>query len=262
VEPNEYRTIFRVEQQHWWYVGMARLTITLLVQLYPGRQELRILDAGCGTGGAMPYLAQFGRVTGCDLSSLALALGRQRRLKRLVQSSVTRLPFASGQFDLVTSFDVLYHRAVEDYHQALAEFYRVLRPGGRLFLRLPAYDWLRGRHDTIIHTARRFTTARIAQALVAEGFTVERLSYVNFLLFPLALFKRLLERAFTGDDATSDIHPNPTWQDRLLVHFLGVEARWLQRHNLPFGLTVLAIGRKPYSSPLLPTAVTHASPSQ
>jgi len=223
---------------------MERVTTTLLTDLYPGRTDLHILDAGCGTGGAMQYLAQFGRVTGCDLSTMALDLSRQHNLTLLVQSSVTQLPFAPDQFDLVTSFDVLYHRAVGDYRGALAEFYRVLKPGGRIFLRLPAYNWLRGRHDTIIHTAHRFTTQEVSQALINEGFMIEKSSYVNSLLFPLALAKRIGEQILPDKGSTSDIQPNPSWQDKLLVNFLNAEARWLQRHNLPFGLTVLAIGRK------------------
>jgi hypothetical protein len=127
---------------------------------------------------------------------------------------------------------------------ALAEFYRVLKPGGRLFLRLPAYDWLRGRHDKIIHTAHRFTTQEVGQALINRGFVIEKLSYANTLLFPLALARRLAEQALPDGGLTSDIHPNPPWLDASLTRVLNLEARWLQRHNLPLGLTVLAVGRK------------------
>ena len=42
----------------------------------------------------------------------------------------------------------------------------------------------------------------------------------------------------------SDVHPNPIWQDPLFAQFLFAEARWLVRHTLPFGLTVIAVGRK------------------
>ena len=92
--------------------------------------------------------------------------------------------------------------------QALGEFRRVLRPGGRVLLRLPAHDWLRGSHDAVIHTARRFTTRNIAQSLHEAGFVVERLSYANTLLFPLALGKRLLERTTpSGPLARSDVAP-------------------------------------------------------
>jgi SAM-dependent methyltransferase len=245
MNPTEYQTMYTVEDRHWWYVGMQRITTSLVASLYPNRRDLRILDAGCGTGAAMQYLAPFGRVTGCDFSALALQFCRQRGLARLGQGSVTQLPFAAESFDLITSFDVLYHRAVGDYCQALAEFWRVLRPGGRVLLRLPAYNWLRGHHDEIIHTARRFTAGELRHDLQSSQFRVERLSYANTLLFPLALGKRLVERLRPpADESVSDIHPNPPWQDKLLARFLYTEAIWLARGSLPFGLTVVAVGTK------------------
>ncbi|HEX6384171.1 MAG TPA: class I SAM-dependent methyltransferase, partial [Anaerolineae bacterium] len=236
--------IYQVEDQHWWYTGMRQITITLIASLYRDRSDLQILDAGCGTGAAMAYLSAFGAVTGCDLFTQALDFCRLRGLSCLSQATVTRLPFAAESFDLVTSFDVLYHRAVGDYQDALVEFHRVLKPDGRVLLRLPAYNWLRSHHDDIIHTARRFTTNELRQALIASHFAVEKLSYANTLLFPLALGKRVAERFFSVNGSTSDIHPNPPWQDRLLARFLFAEARWLVHWPLPFGLSVIAIGRK------------------
>lgn len=243
MDAKEYETIYAVENRHWWYTGMQRITTTLLSGYCPGRQDLEILDAGCGTGGAMGHLASLGTVTGCDLSALALSFCRKRGLARLGQASVMALPFASERFDLVTSLDVLYHRAVSDYDQALREFHRVLKPGGHLFLRLPAYDWLRGRHDEVVHTGHRFTVPELRTALAATGFAIDKLSYANALLFPLSLLKRLAERIVPGGTG-SDIQLNPRWLDALLARPLYLEARWLSRHNLPFGLSVLGIGMK------------------
>jgi ubiquinone/menaquinone biosynthesis C-methylase UbiE len=245
MEPGEYETMYHVEDQHWWYTGMKQITLTLVDHCYPGRTDLAILDAGCGTGAVMGYLAPFGRVTGCDISPLALNFCRQRGLTHLGQSSVTRLPFPAESFDLVTSFDVLYHRAVGDYRNALVEFHRVLKPDGRLFLRLPAYNWLRGHHDEIIHTTHRFTAGELQQALTTSQFTVEKLSYANTLLFPLALGKRLAEKIFPPQAGmASDVKANSERQDKLLARFLHTEARWLKKVNLPFGLTVIAIARR------------------
>lgn len=245
MEPSEYRAIHAVEERHWWYIGMRAITEGLVETLYPGRNDLRILDAGCGTGGAMAYLSRFGAVTGCDVSSLALGFCRARGLTSLGQASVTALPFPAATFDLVTSFDVLYHRAVGDTLAALRDFRRVLRPGGRVLLRLPAFDWLRGGHDVVIHTERRFTTHEVAASLHESGFIVERLSYANTLLFPLAAAKRLLERAAPGGPvARSDVAHNPAWLDIVLSQPLRAEAAWLRRRGLPVGLTVVAVGRK------------------
>ncbi len=239
----EYEVMFAAEDQHWWYLGMQRITTTLVAQLYPHPGILRILDAGCGTGAGMQYLSAFGLVTGCDVSSMALHFCRQRDLERLSQASVTRLPFCSEWFDLVTSFDVLYHRAVGDYTRALLEFNRVLRPGGRILLRLPAYDWIRGRHDRAIHTTHRFTAGELHRALDASGFVVEKLSYANALLFPLALTRRFLDKVLPKEEG-SDLHRTSLGKYAFLAKFLYAESRWLVHHSLPFGLSVIAIARK------------------
>jgi SAM-dependent methyltransferase len=245
MDPSEYRTIYAVEDRHWWYVGMRRITLALLDEVYGRRDDLRILDAGSGTGAAMRYLSRFGQVTGVDISPLALGFCHERGLQRLSQATVTALPFAAERFDLVTSFDVLYHRAVGDYRAALREFYRVLRPGGRVLLRLPVYDWLRGRHDAVIHTERRFTISELSYPLCESGFAVERLSYANTLLFPLALGKRLLEPYLPpGEPGRSDVAPNPPWLNGALSAVLGAESAWLRRRDLPFGLTVVALAKK------------------
>lgn len=244
MEPTEYKTMFAVEDRHWWYAGMREITTRMISSLYPGRTNLHILDAGCGTGAAMQYMSPFGAVTGCDMSGLALDFCRQRNLSRLAQSWVTRLPFASERFDLVTSFDVLCHRTVGDYREGLAEFHRILKPGGRMMMRVPAYNWLRAHHDEVVHTEHRFTTDELRQALIATKFRPEKLSYANALLFPLAVGKRLAERFFPVEEGVSDIKANPPWQDKFLASFLYTEARWLSRNTLPFGLSVIAVGRK------------------
>jgi ubiquinone/menaquinone biosynthesis C-methylase UbiE len=244
MKPSEYDTMFAVEERHWWYVGMQRITMVLMEELYPAQRDLHILDAGCGTGAAMRYLGRFGQVTGCDFSALALSYCQQRGLTRLSEASVMCLPFAANSFDLVTSFDVLYHRAVEVELVALRDFWRVLKPGGRVLLRLPAYNWLRSHHDEVIHTGRRFSARGVGSMLSASQFTVEKLSYANTILFPLAVVKRLAERILPREGEHSDVHENPDWQDDWLARLLGAEAGWLRKHNLPFGLSVVAVGRK------------------
>jgi SAM-dependent methyltransferase len=141
MEPIEYERMYHAENQHWWYLGMAAITCAILNHYVDSAASRKILDAGCGTGAAMStYLADYGIVTGFDVSPLALRLCRARNLAPLALASVMGIPFQSDSFDLVTSFDVLYERAVIKDSAAMNEFFRVLHPGGFLLLRLPAYD--------------------------------------------------------------------------------------------------------------------------
>jgi SAM-dependent methyltransferase len=195
----------------------------------------------------MQYLSAFGVVTGCDLAVLALEFCRRRNLEGLSQATVMWLPFPGQAFDLVTSFDVLYHRSVQDRDQAMLEFNRVLKLGGRLFLRLAAYDWMRGAHDRAVHTAHRFTVGEVRSSLLAAGFAVECVSYANTLLFPLALIQRLLENFLAPEQERSALHSSPSWANGFLTRILRLEAAWLRHHSFPWGLSVIAIGRKEHT---------------
>lgn len=237
--------MYGVEDHHWWYRGMETITRSILNCWYAPNGSLTILDAGCGTGAALTsYLADYGRVTGFDLSSIALAFCQRRNAPRLVQASVTHLPFAAKTFDLITSFDVLYERGVSDDAESLSEFARVLVDGGRALLRLPAYDWLRGQHDVGIHTARRYTAGEVKQLLKRNGFSLERISYANTLMFPAALAKRMVERIWPPSASQSDLAMNTGVFNKILRNVLALEAPLVSGVGLPFGLSVIAVGRK------------------
>ena len=246
MEPAEYDTIARLETAHWWYVGMRRIAEQIVADIAAGRsayragRPLRILDAGCGTGGGIAWLAAHGEVTGIDWHPRAIHYAAAKTV-RLARAVVESLPLASGSFDLVTAFDVLYHRAVADDVQALRECARVLRPGGWLVLRVPAYNWLRGAHDRQVHTRQRYGRSELRRKLVAGGFQPVRLTGAGLALMPLAVVRRLAQG---GGPAKSDVRMPAPPVNAALGAVLAVEARWLRRHNLPAGLSLLAVARK------------------
>jgi len=244
MNPEEYAIMYQAEQAHWWYHGMEQITRAVLSRWYAPGVDLCILDAGCGTGGVMEYLADYGRITGFDFAGEALEFCRLRGRERLTRASVVAFPFADESFDLVVSFDVLCERAVPDDVAALREFARVLVPGGRVLLRLPAYNWLRGRHDEAVHIRHRYTLGELAAKLDLVALTVEHLSYANTLLFPVAFAKRLSERVWPLRDGRSDLTLGAGPFDGLLRAVLSAEAPFVARLGLPFGLTAVAAGRK------------------
>jgi len=249
MEPGEYERMYHAETSHWWYLGMEKITRAIVDRYIHPPSGLKILDAGCGTGAAMStYLADYGSVTGFDISPLALRFCRARNLTPLALASIMEIPFESGSFDLVTSFDVLYERAVTSDSVALAEFFRVLRPGGLLLLRLPANNWLRGQHDRTVHTARRYTAAQTAQLLKDNGFRLLHMTCVNTFLFPLAVSKRLLERIWPPTANSSDLSVEAGALNGLFKQILSSEAFPASRLGLPFGLSVIALGQKPKNS--------------
>jgi SAM-dependent methyltransferase len=245
LNPEEYAIMYRIEDSFWWYKGMERITRAVIEQWYAPGSGLRILDAGCGTGGAMSsYLADYGPVTGFDFSTEALRFVHLRGIRRVIRASVMQVPFADRCFDLVVSADVLCERAVPDDLAALLEMNRVLVPGGRVLLRLPAYNWLRGQHDEAVHIRHRYTRGEVASRLRQSGFEVEFLSYANTLLFPVALAKRMAERVWPVRSGRSDLTIPTGPFNGLLRAILSAEASLVANPGLPFGLTVIGVGRK------------------
>ncbi len=245
MDPDEYEVLARVEGRHWWHVGMRRLA-----QVYLDSSRFaagaRILDAGCGTGGNAELLGRYGRVFGIDDSFLALRSSRTSFPGRTIAASVEALPMAAETFDLVASLEVLYHSRVGDETLALREAARVLRRGGRLLLRLPAYPSLLRAHDRRVHTRRRYRLREVAAMVETSGFRVVRASYVNSLLFPVAVSRVLLERAFPnrrGEE--SELRLPGRLMNRVLEAFLAMEAAWVRRGGtFPAGLSVLCLGEK------------------
>ena len=112
MEREQYSIMARREERHWWYAGMRRVALAVLERALDGRSGLRILDAGCGTGGTTVELHRFGEVVGVDLAWAALEPARSRGLSGLARASIECLPFGSATFDVATSFEVVYHLGV------------------------------------------------------------------------------------------------------------------------------------------------------
>jgi len=250
MELEEYERMYRLEDHHGWYVGMRGLGQTLLAT-YGGlskptheRGQARLLDAGCGTGGNLVWLNRLGVAFGFDLSADALYFCRLRGQPRLARASTLALPYRDASFDVVTSFDVLYPLWVSDDLQVLRELARVLRPEGRLLLRVPAYDWSRAQHDQAVHTRHGYTARELHALLHRVGFKPVRLSYVNTLLFPAIVLKRLLEPLLPRASERSELELGSGWLNNFVTAVLTLEARLVKRVNLPFGLSVLVLACK------------------
>jgi SAM-dependent methyltransferase len=252
LEREQYEIMARREERHWWYAGMRRVALAVLDQALAGRSGLRVLDAGCGTGGTTVELRRFGHVVGIDLAWEAVAPARERGLAALAQASIEHLPFPAATFDAATSFEVVYHLGVGNDVSALKEIRRVMKPGGLFLLRVPAHDWLRGEHDRLVHTRHRYGRIEVSDKLAEAGFDVERLSWANTVLFPPAVAKRLLERrngqasAAAAESAAGepDLWQPPGPLNALLESAVAVEALAIPRGvPLPFGLSLLALAR-------------------
>ena len=242
---DEYRRIFDNEERFWWYEGMRAITTSFLDRRLKRNPGPRLLDVGCGTGYAITWLRkhlQASQAFGIDSSPEAAKLWELRRIDTAGLGLADRLPFGDDEFDLVTCFDVIYQLDAKPARVAVREMNRVLKPGGLLFIREPAYEWMRGSHDLAIGTRHRYTLTELRRMLRGCGFKLVRSTYANTLLFWMAAFHRLLSRLRGGSE--SDVQPPPDWINRSLLKAMRLEAILLRRIRFPFGLSVIALARK------------------
>ncbi len=93
--------------------------------------------------------------------------------------------------DYVFTLNVLEH--IEDDAAALAEIYRVLRPGGRLLIYVPAFMLLYSSMDAHVGHHRRYRMKGLNNLVVQAGFLVEKLAYTDALGFFATLAYKLVD---------------------------------------------------------------------
>ena len=239
------------EDRHWWFATRTRAILAFLDRYAGPDGYPLILDVGCGAANMTHHLRRYGQVFGVDSNSRPLVVARQRGLEAAL-GSAEHLPFPDEAFDLVALLDTVEHVPAEG--QVLAECRRVLRPGGRLLVTAPAFQFLWSHNDVVNLHQRRYTARGLKGRLAAQGFRPLRVSYAHFILFPAAVGLILLRRGrvepqlaspHAGDDAYQvEMEPAAPPVNRLLAAVGQVEAALLRRVTLPWGTSVIALAAR------------------
>jgi SAM-dependent methyltransferase len=244
--PTDYYTrIHEFEERHWWYRGMRRITEALLGERLR-RDGQRVLDAGCGTGGTLAWMAKIARpsaIAGVDVASAAIELARQRVPHAdLHVAPLSDLPFPDDSFDLVLTSDVLQHVPERDVDASLRELRRVLAAGGVMLLRTNGSARLRRERDDW----RAYDRTTLERELTAGGFRCERITYANLVLSLWAAARRRVPHAPSEDRhglPTDEPHP---LKSAVAYRLLDLEARYLAAtaRPLPYGHTLFAVAAR------------------
>ena len=243
------------EDRHAWFAGRTRAILKFLdaeLGPAPAGSHRTVLDIGSGAGNMAHHLSHYGHVVGVDYNDRPLAVAAQRALD-VCQGFGDQLPFADDSFDLVALLDTVEHIANE--FGVLEECVRVLKPGGKLIVTVPAFMWLWSYNDEINNPERRYTASELEMKLELCGLTVKRTTYTSFFLFPMVAGVRLLRPHdpnlesphLTEDDDVYQVEMEPIPEPaNAILHGVGwLEAELVQRCRLPFGVGVMSIAEKP-----------------
>ena len=230
-----YDHMAAVDMRHPWYVGRRRVLRTMIGRLgLP--VKARILEIGCGTGHSLAMLSQFGQVDAVEMDAQARALASDRLGRPVGSATLLLAGVERSAYDLVALLDVLEH--IEDDRAALNGIAECLAPSGCILITVPAHPWLWSAHDEANHHFPRYTRKTLKAAIADAGLRLDKLSYFNSLLFPLAVAGRLFGRA-SKQQVTGDSLPRPfPW---ILENVFATERYAIGRLPFPPGLSLLAV---------------------
>ena len=235
----------RAEATHFWFRGFRKFFAPVISDIAAGRRDLRLIDCGCGTGYNLALLSPYGRVFGFDLT----AEGTQRARasgRAVVRADMEHIPFASGSFDVATSFDVL--QSVPDDRRALREIARILKPGGHAVLNVSALEFLRADHAEVWSELRRYTPATARRLIADAGLQPVRVSFLFGSLLPLMLAVRTgqkLLRRFRSPRGDAELLVPAAPVNETLTWLVSREAALARRVPMPFGSSLMMVARKP-----------------
>lgn len=213
----------------------------IILRMYPDHDDLSILDIGSGTGALTKELECYGDSIGVDVSQEAIRFAKSRGVHDVRLGSASETGLQSNSCDIVLCLDVLEH--LPDDSAGVSEIKRVLKPGGTAIIFVPAFMFLWGITDEQSHHFRRYRLSEIEATVRASGFTIQRKSYFNTLLFPPIALQRLLVRLLSIS-VTSEVSMGNAFTNELFYRIFSFERTLLRYVNFPFGVSAMLVVTK------------------
>jgi 2-polyprenyl-3-methyl-5-hydroxy-6-metoxy-1,4-benzoquinol methylase len=187
-------------------------------------------------------LKAFGKVEASELDRSARSLANKRHPRTVKEAKLPDLSmFERNAYDLIALLDVLEH--VPDDLASLRAIHRRLKPGGALLLSVPANPWMWSAHDAAHHHFRRYTKKQLKDLFLRSGLEIQLLSYFNSLLFPLVAAARVIGKITRRESADDRLPSTPV--NAILQKVFGLEVALIGRLPMPFGVSLVAVVRRP-----------------
>lgn len=241
MEATAYQSLKDHQDKHWWFVGRRRVLHSLLDKHLGANAHAEILEAGCGYGGNLELLSDFGKVAAFEYDRSAREFASQLSGISVRPGMLPDgLDLDDRRFDLIALLDVLEH--IDEDIGSLRALARHLNGNGKIMLTVPAYQWLWSAHDEMHHHKRRYSRGLLKERISAAGLRPIDIGYFNSLLFPLAVAERAVSKMKGGSVATADAPPAAV--NALLTQVFSLEEKAIGKFPFPFGLSLYAVAER------------------
>lgn len=235
--------LLQAENEHFWFIS-RREFILRSIQRHISKTS-SFLEIGAGTGFVASGIQYLGHeVSVGDIHVSGLKFARQHGIQNCYQFDLFDSPFNS-EFDAVGLFDVIEH--LENDQVALAKVANMLKPGGKVFITVPAHLWLWSRNDQVAFHKRRYTREGIGKLIRDAGLKPISTRYFFISMTPLLYLRRILDKAHEGEVSEKEIQQEisifPVFNPLALL-ITRLENRihdWLPQY---FGGSLMAIAEK------------------
>lgn len=233
-----YEAMAEHDERHWWYRARREVVAALIERAVRPPKDARLLEIGCGTGHNLAMLGKFGEVDALEVDDVARGMAEERLGRSVLSAPLPELAgLPDDHYDLVAALDVIEH--IPDDRAALEGISRVLRPGGKLVMTVPAHQWMWSAHDVVNHHQRRYSKAGLRKLIDGSPLRLDSIGYLNSLLLPVAIAQRLASKISGKDDA--NLAPPAEPINQALERVFAAERRVIGRVPLPPGLSLFAV---------------------
>ena len=242
-----FNNYFHYERNHWWFKVRAQILRNRISSITSGKKNISILNIGAATGLTTELLSQFGNVTSVEFDKDCCEFLSKTFRWKVVNASITELPFDTESFDLVCAFDVVEH--VDDDQKGVNEMIRVCKTTGNIILTVPAFMSLWSTHDEVNHHKRRYLRRQLENLFPTDSGKINYSSYFNSLLFiPIFLVRKFMNLLPSGTPKRNEKSDfalvNNKFLNAVFYLLFSLEIIWLKFMKFPFGVSILLVFKK------------------
>lgn len=243
-----FDTTDEVNLDSFWVVSRTRLLRREISRVIGRMSNAKVFEIGCGTG---TFLHSLSSEPGIQLLGSEISLRGLRSAKaqcptvEFIQMDATAIPFVE-EFDVIGAFDVIEH--IDDDMSVLNGIHRALRPKGGLVLTVPQHEFMWSSIDEFVHHRRRYSREKLLSKVESAGFQIDYVTSFVFVLFPLMLVSRLLDRTRKTKPTAADFNKQVRFTpfvNRIFGWFMRIDEFMIShRYSLPWGGTLLVVAKK------------------